>query len=227
MSEDSVVASSPVPAGPRRSAASIAREAEVEDWVRHIQYGIDREQHFQRLFHLYSPGLYHFLLYSGVEREDALDLIQETFIRVYQHVDGFRFDSSFKTWLFEIARNLWRNSLRSRAAGKRKAEEVSLGDGPDNESLLVDHAAPSETVLQDLLAAEAADQLHQAVHRLPPQMRRCVQLSFQGLSYPQIACILKTEAATVKSHMHQARQRLRAALGDYLHPYDFDPERPA
>jgi RNA polymerase sigma-70 factor (ECF subfamily) len=196
--------------------------------VREIQRGVDRERNFQRLYQLYSPGLYHFLLHCGVSGDDALDLIQETFVRVYQHVDRFRFDSSFKTWLFEIARNLWRNDLRSRAAEKRRGEEVSLGDGDREGIHLLEHRAITpEAALPDLLAAEEAAQLHQAVGQLPPQMRRCVQLFFQGLSYPQIARVMQTEAATVKSQMYQARQRLRAALGEYFNPYDFDPGGPA
>jgi RNA polymerase sigma-70 factor, ECF subfamily len=227
-----LLASRPPAAEPGFSPAPAADpEAEARRRILELQRGVDPEANFRHLFEAYHRPLSSFFLQHGVPRDEALDLVQETFFRVYKNIGGFRFGSSFKTWLLEIALNLWRNSLRHRSAEKRKAEEVPLEQAVLNEGGLpagpAGGEAESRTVLDGLLLAEQARLLHGAVQELPPQMRRCVQLYLYGdLSYPEIAALLQVEAATVKSQMHQARQRLRQTLGEYFEHLDFDRKGP-
>lgn len=72
-----------------------------------------------------------------------------------------------------------------------------------------------EEPLHDMLEEERSRLLRNALEELPPQMRRCVQLRVQDLRYREIAEILKVSIDTVKAHLYQARQLLKAKLGDY------------
>ncbi len=185
----------------------------------------NRSEDFKALFHEHYRSVYFFFTNRGVSVEEARDLTQETFLRAYKGMEVFRYEASFKTWLFQIATNLWRNTIRSRSAAKRDAPEVSLEDELNSGcSILSDqggsqgHDSPLSRVLSD----EAIEQLENAIEELPDQMRRCAQLRiFQELKYREIAELMKLSIETVKSQLHQARQRLRRRLSDYFDDIDF------
>jgi RNA polymerase sigma-70 factor, ECF subfamily len=180
------------------------------------------EPGFQELFHRYFQPVHSFFRNQGFSRDDSFDLTQETFLRVYKSIGSFRHEATFKTWLFQIATNLWRNELRRRAAGKRDAQEVSL-DGPaapgDEEEMTAADLAPDAAPgpLQGVLAEERLKLLREALEELPPQMRRCVLLRVdRELKYREIADLLQLSIETVKSQIHQARERLKGRLGDAI-----------
>lgn len=182
---------------------------------------------FQRLFDQYYRPVYYFFLRRGMSDEDARDLAQETFFRVYKGMEGYRGDAQVQSWLFQIATNLWKNQVRHETAGKRKAWEVSLegamekGFEPVTPLSPVRGAAPPGP-LTGLLAAEEVQVLRQAFEDLPPQMRRCVMLRIdQDLKYREIAAVMQISIDAVKSHLGQARDRLKKDLGRYFEIPDF------
>ena len=185
----------------------------------------NRSADFQALFHEHYRSVHFFFANRGFSIEESRDLTQETFLRAYKGVEAFRYEASFKTWLFQIATNLWRNAIRSRNAAKRDAQEVSLEDELyGGHPSLSDFGGPHGygTPLSRLLASEAVQQLEAALEELPPQMRRCAQLRlFQELKYREIAELMKLSIETVKSQLHQARQRLRQRLSGYFDDIDY------
>lgn len=184
-----------------------------------------RSDDFQTLFDEHYRSLLFFFTNRGFTLDEARDLTQETFLRAYKGVKAFRYEASYKTWLFQIATNLWRNTIRSRSAAKRAAQEVSLEEELDSgRPVLSDGGGAGRvgTPLSEVLADEAAGQLESALEELPSRMRRCVQLRlFQDLKYREIAQLMQLSIETVKSQLHQARHRLRQSLSGYFDDIDF------
>lgn len=180
------------------------------------------DDEFRRRFERYFGPVYSFFMNRGIPREEARDLTQETFLRVYQSMSGFRGEASFETWMFQIATNLWRNHLRNRLAEKRSAQEVSLdAAAQEGRQLPLDRPLPGRLPeagpLDGVLAGEQRAMLRQALADLPPKMRRCVLLRIdQDLKYREIAELLRVSIETVKSQLSQARDRLEAEVGRYF-----------
>jgi RNA polymerase sigma-70 factor (ECF subfamily) len=186
----------------------------LDEW----QAGINREEHFRRLFERYYRPLYRFFEKRGFTAAECHDLTQETFLRVYKGMESFRREAPFEAWLYQIAANTYCKSLRWQATQKRAAQHVPLESamaetqGPPHQSAPL---APGP--LEDVLEKERLHLLRAAVEELPEQMRKCVLLRvYQELSYQEIAVVMRLSVETVKAHLYQARQRLKAKLGDYF-----------
>lgn len=162
------------------------------------------------LFHRYYRPVVAFFQNKGFSAEESRDLAQETFLRVYRYRERFRGESSPVTWLFQIATNLYKNQLRSQAAQKRDAEEVSL-DSTDAK-----HPESEDSVLDMMLSGERSRILREALKELPPQMQKAVMLRVTDMKYREIAEEMKVSIETVKAHLYQARQHLRDRLSDYF-----------
>src|SRR5207249_1944902 len=123
----------------------------------------------------HSAALARFAVSSG-ERSDVDELVQDTFVRAFNSLDGFRGDSSFRTWLFTIERRLL---LDRRRAEKRRRDRVELQE---------DDAATAYDALDAVVADETEKRLHDAVKRLSPMQRDVFALRVaEGLSYKEIA----------------------------------------
>jgi RNA polymerase sigma-70 factor, ECF subfamily len=166
----------------------------------------------QGLFREHSRRILGFFRNRGFSREDSFDLTQETFLRAHRGLTLVRRRTSLRSWLFQIAANVWRNELRRRGAGKRDGREVPLdpfpADGADD---------PRPGGVPDpgagLLAAERLYLVRRAVQELPARMRHCFLLRVdQELTYREIALILHTSLEGVKSQIYEARRRLRERL---------------
>lgn len=158
-----------------------------------------------------------FFMRRGFPPEDSRDLAQDTFLRVYKNMEEFRGESSFETWLFQIAGNLYKNRLRSQGAQKRDAQEVPL-ETPEGEEV-ADRSGDrkEDDPLGSMLAEERERVLRTALQALPPQMRQAVLLRVdRDLKYREIADLMSVSIETVKAHLYQARQQLRNRLADYF-----------
>jgi len=141
-------------------------------------------------------------------------------LKVHRGLPAFRYEARFETWLFQIAANLYRNTLRSQSTLKREAQEVSLDEAAEEPG---GPATPTgETgALDEVLSEERSQVLHDALAELPCQMRRCVELRVhQDLRYREIADLMQVSIDTVKAHLYQARQQLKSKLSGYF----ADPE---
>lgn len=189
--------------------------------VRSFQAGHRPEAAFRVLFDHFHPPVRRFFARQGLSPEDALDLAQETFLGIYRGLKGFRGDARLSTWVFQIARTTWLKRLRSRSADKRAGVEVPAETIEPAEPAVARPAAQLDSMLDD----ERRRQLDRAVRRLPEQMRRALLLRIgQDLKYRQIAEEMDVSIDTVKAHLFQARQRLKAELAD-LADGAFEPGR--
>jgi RNA polymerase sigma-70 factor, ECF subfamily len=199
----------------------------MADWERQdarhlvqlIQQGKDRERHFGELFRRFHGTVRGYFRGKRLPPQDCEDLTQDVFLRVFRGIDGFRADSRFERWLFEIADHVFANELRRRKAEKRGGREESL-DGMEREPEPVldgpGHLGqPPPQPLQTLLADERTTALARSISGLPPQMRTCVELRYQkDLKYREIAERMGITIDTVKAHLHQAKKRLQLELGE-------------
>jgi len=173
----------------------------------------------EELFRRYHRPMVAYFVRRGFSVEESRDLAQETFLRVFKNMDSFRGESAVETWLFQIASNLYKNTLRSLQTQKRDAQEVSL-DG--TEAAALERGSTERDALGDILAEERARRLRAALEDLPPQMRQAVYLRVDGdLKYREIAELMHVSIETVKAHLYQARQHLRDRLADYFTDSEF------
>lgn len=173
-------------------------------------------QEFEELYRSHYRLVRGFFRRRGLTDEDCCDLTHDTFLGAYRGYDDYRGEASPKTWLLTIAGHLWLNRLRERSAAKRSSPEVPLDGWPDGgESLLAQEAfvVGPEDPLSGVLDTERQQLLGHAVETLPPQMRRCFMLYYyQGRKYREIAELLGISIETVKSQIHQAKDKLRQHL---------------
>jgi RNA polymerase sigma-70 factor, ECF subfamily len=194
----------------------------IEALVEQLRGGTRREESFRLLFDRYHWPLVRFFEGRGFSTEECQDLVQETFLRAYRGIEGFRGDSLLGHWLFRIAHNTSLKALRRGATAKRAGATVSWEETEGEGSLPVPpHGAETPAPLRRLLTGERRELLSQAIAGLPAQMRRCVRLRvFQDLDYAEIAEVLQISPSTVKVQMFKARKRLQVELEDAL--IDFD-----
>jgi RNA polymerase sigma-70 factor, ECF subfamily len=186
----------------------------------------DFDEQYQAAFEEYVESVLSFFLRKGFPREEAEDLTQESFLRVYQSIGGFRGEASLKTWIFQIATNTWRNEIRKRRADKRGGLEISLeGEVEKGESIRADRPLlgwneGSPGALEKILVDEGKRKLHEVLERLPPRMRNCVLLRIQDLKYREIADLMGVKIGTVKAQLSIAQDRLKEELGPYFDLFD-------
>jgi RNA polymerase sigma-70 factor, ECF subfamily len=168
------------------------------------------------LMERHAPRLFQFLYRMLGNEDDANDLAQETFARVFRARGSFRSNEKFSTWLYSIAANLARNQFRWRS----RHPNISL-DAPHEESpeqslastLPSGVAAPSEHAL----AMERATAIRTAVSRLPEDMRDAIVLcEWEEKTMAEAAAILDTTPKAIESRLYRARQLLRDRLKQWL-----------
>ncbi len=144
------------------------------------------------------------------DRDEALDLSQEVFLRVFRTLSSFRAQSALRTWIYRIVINQARNRQRWWRR-RHRAEQVSL----DEHQRQCGELESTQDVLPDRLLAskETAARIWQALDRLPFDQRTALILrEVDGLRYEEIAFSLGIAVGTVKSRLTRARQALRADL---------------
>ncbi len=173
--------------------------------------------HFEQLFERYYRPVNYYFARRGCSQQDCQDLTQETFLGVYKGMDRYRQDATIETWLFMIAANIWRNWLRNRSAQKRDAPEVPLEQTFERDKESTTNPHQQNDPLEHVLIGEEWSLLRKELAELPPRMRDCLLLRIdQGLKYREIATIMETSVETVKSQLHQARERLKKKLSEHF-----------
>ncbi len=152
-------------------------------------------------------------LYRYTQNEhDALDLAQETFVRVYQHRARFRAGARFSTWMFQIALNLARS--RGRWLKRHPTDPLESGsETPNSKVQISKEANPADQAV----TVERAAAVRRAVADLPPDLREAVLLfEYDDKSHAEIAAIVRATPKAVETRLYRARQQLRKALTRYL-----------
>ncbi len=166
---------------------------------------------FQNLYREFQPVICKFFLKRGLTPEEAQDLTQATFLNAYKGLDDFRHNASLKTWLFQIARNVWRSRFRVQSFQKNQGDIVPFDQGTEKASPL-DHPDYRDP-LAVLITKQESLYLRRAITQLPDQMRLCLYLyHYHEMKYREIADTMQLEINTVKSHLHQGRLKLKQLL---------------
>jgi RNA polymerase sigma-70 factor (ECF subfamily) len=153
---------------------------------------------FEQAVQSHERGLMRYLVRAtGGDREDALDLFQETWLRAYRAYPSLEPGAALSPWLFRIAANLCRNRARDRMRRAR----VMVEGGHE----LVERAATPG-------GSDGAIALSDAIDALPPRQRRSlIMRKFDGLSYDEIGASLNCSAESARAHVYQALRKLKQA----------------
>jgi RNA polymerase sigma-70 factor, ECF subfamily len=173
------------------------------------------EQSFALLLHRYRTPLVNFLYRMVRNREQAEDLAQEVFIRVYRARADYVPSAKFTTWLFRIATNLALNSVRDT---RHQRMEVSLDapvtvDSEEGDERPLDVAEKSPNIEEHLVQEAQRDMIRHAIDKLPEKQRAAVLLhKYQDLDYGEISKILSCSESALKSLLFRAYETLRVEL---------------
>jgi len=137
------------------------------------------------------------------ERSDVEEIVQDTFVRAFGSLDGFRGESSLRTWLFTIARRL---VLDRRRAIRRRGEQVEVQEGD---------VATEYDALDGVVADETHERLRRAMAGLTPTQREVFVLRVsEGMSYKEIADTVGTTEGAARVHYHNAMRAIKEFLDD-------------
>ncbi|GBF35619.1 RNA polymerase sigma factor RpoE [Desulfocucumis palustris] len=169
------------------------------------------EAAFSELIQIYQNRVYTICFQLTGNSEDAKDLAQETFIRLYGALPGFRGQSAFTTWLYRIIHNLWANELRKR----KNKQTISLNAPIHTEEGEIDRTPADEKSNPEQLieAGEERKLIWTAIDTLNQEQRTVLVLrELHGYSYEEIARGLGWSPGTVKSRLNRARLHLKEQL---------------
>jgi len=167
------------------------------------------QEAFRLIFERFARPIISFIYDMVSQRDLAEELAQETFVRAYKSIQGLKDDAKLSTWLFGIAKNVARESLRSRVKDERRVE---MEDGRVLE--LSDRGLPPD---RQLLDRELNRVIHRALGELDEDKRLVFTLKvFQQRSYEEIAEITGSSVAKLKTDLHRARAEMRRRIQPYL-----------
>ena len=163
---------------------------------------------FRLIFERYSRPVISFIFDMVNDRALAEELTQETFVRAYRAMRTMRAETKLSTWLFGIARNVARESLRARA---RTGNHVDLSD-----KSVVDLSDNTPAPVEGLLSKELNAIIHRSLEALDEDKRLVFTLKvFHQCSYEEIACITGFSLAKLKTDLHRARAEMRKRISPY------------
>ncbi len=202
---------------PSNEGASDLSDTDDLALVRRAQQG-DKAV-FRVLFERYHRRVYALALAVLKSPQDAHDVVQEAFVKVYRHLPDFQGNSSFYTWLYRISMNLAIDQHRRRKAARLVAyDDARSQRDSDTEPATgavptVDRADPARTHSR----RELAHKLQEALATLPEYHQQVILLrEVEGLSYEEIAKIMKVPKGTIMSRLFHARRKMQAALAEYV-----------
>jgi RNA polymerase sigma-70 factor (ECF subfamily) len=196
----------------RQTAA--AKVAEEHALVRKAQEG-DR-QSFDELVRRYDRDVLRLAMNIVHRPEDARDIYQETFLKVYRNLHRFRFECSFYTWLYRVATNVGLDYLRRRTT--RREDQAPVPEDTEGASTrdFFDRQPqqnPSTNPERQLLGHEISGRIHEAMKRLSPRERMVFEMKhYEGMRLRAIGDVLGTSEETVKNSLFRATRKLRASL---------------
>jgi RNA polymerase sigma-70 factor (ECF subfamily) len=175
------------------------------------------EAAFEQLVRAYDQSVLRLALNLLRSPDDASDVYQEAFLRVYRNLHTFRFDCSFHTWLYRIVTNLCLDHLRKRKVRREESTVVETGEGPlDRIDSLAEERAHGDPQRR-LLSRELRSKIEAVLLDLTPRERMVFELRhYQGMRLRAIGDMLGTSEEAAKNCLFRATQKMRVALGDFV-----------
>jgi RNA polymerase sigma-70 factor, ECF subfamily len=182
--------------------------------IRAVQRG-DQDA-FEQLVRAYDQSVLRLAMNLLRSQEDARDVFQEAFLRVYRSIDAFRFDCSFHTWLYRIVTNICLDYLRKRKVRKEDPAVVDTPEGPLDRMNDFEEEAAHADPERSLWNRQLGRRIEVALVLLTPRERMVFELRhYQGLRLRNIGEILGTSEEAAKNCLFRATQKMRAELGDF------------
>ncbi|MBV8811275.1 MAG: sigma-70 family RNA polymerase sigma factor [Acidobacteriaceae bacterium] len=183
--------------------------------IRAAQHG-DSEA-FEQLVRAYDQNVLRMAFNLLHSREDARDVYQEVFLRVYRNLPKFRFDCSFSTWLYRIVANLCLDQLRKRKVRKETSPAIETTAGEMDSLQFVPERRAEVDPQRRLLSAEVNTRVNEVLEGLTPRERIVFEMRhFQGMRLRAIGDALGVTEEAAKNCLFRATQKMRAALGDFV-----------
>ena len=155
-------------------------------------------------------------------RQDAEDLLQETYLRAYKYYDKFQEGTNFKAWLFKILKNTFINRYRKRQRQPLKNSFDEIEGAFESKLLESPLTARGATPEEELMIGALDQDVQQALEALPEDYRTAVELAdLEGLSYREIADRLGIPLGTVMSRLYRGRRKLEAVLLRYAREHGY------
>lgn len=170
---------------------------------------------FQELVEKYQRRMYAVAYGIVGNREDALDAVQEAFVKAYRSLPEFKGESAVYTWLYRITVNSAIDIARKRG----RHEQVEFREEIDVEEEKGEYpvASSTENPVERLMRKELGEVIEKAILSLPVDQRTAIVLrEIEGLSYKEIAQVMGTSEGTVMSRLHYGRKKLQELLEPYL-----------
>lgn len=172
---------------------------------------------FEKLVQAYDQSVLRLALNLLRSPDDASDVYQEAFLRVYRNLHSFRFDCSFHTWLYRIVTNLCLDHLRKRKVRKEESTVVDTSEGPVDRLDVVTEDRVQGDPQRSLYCRQVNDRIRFALSELTPRERMVFEMRhFQGMRLRAIGEILGTSEEAAKNCLFRATQKMRSALGDFV-----------
>ena len=187
--------------------------------VQRVRSGDQRA--YKTLVERYQRKVYSVAVGMLKDREEARDVAQEAFVKVYRYLDHFKGDASFYTWLYRITVNICIDVMRRKGAGAGRAENVEFDETVQhdvNEANLGALGSRLGTNPQkSALRKELAEKIQAALEQVPEKHRAILLLrEIEGMSYEDLARTLDIPKGTVMSRLFHARLKVQKVLNEYL-----------
>jgi RNA polymerase sigma-70 factor (ECF subfamily) len=188
---------------------------QVDSLIRAAQRG-DQDA-FEQLVRTYDQSVLRLAMNLLRSPEDARDVYQEAFLRVYRNLDTFRFDCSFHTWLYRIVTNICLDQLRKRKVRKEEPSVIETSEGPVDRMDTFEEEAALADPERTMWNQQLRDRIEGALADLTPRERLVFELRhYQGLRLRNIGEVLGTTEEAAKNCLFRATQKMRSVLGDFV-----------
>jgi RNA polymerase sigma-70 factor (ECF subfamily) len=172
---------------------------------------------FEQLVQAYDQGVLRLAFNLLRSTDDASDIYQEAFLRVYKNLHTFRFDCTFHTWLYRIVTNLCLDHLRKRKVRREEPTTVDTSDGPVDRMEIVTEDRAEGDPQRKLFSRQLSSRIRTALSELTPRERMVFEMRhYQGMRLRAIGEVLGTTEEAAKNCLFRATQKMRVALGDFV-----------
>jgi len=183
--------------------------------IRAAQRG--EESAFEELVRQYDQNVLRMAFHLLGSTEDANDIYQETFLRVYRNLHRFRHDCSFHTWLYRIVTNLCLDVLRKRKVRKEESPTVATSEGELDRMDSVPDSRAHGDPQRELFSRQLEGRIREVLTSLTPRERIVFEMRhYEGMRLREIGEALDTTEEAAKNCLFRATQKMRAALGDFI-----------
>lgn len=196
-------------------AQAAAVRMDEPELIRAAQAGDQRA--FEQLVRLYDQNVLRLAVNLLRSPEDANDVYQEAFLRVYKNLHTFRFDCSFHTWLYRIVTNLCLDALRKRRVRREENTVVETSEGFLDRMDTLEEGRGDGDPQRQLMSSQLRARIREVLSELTPRERTVFEMRhYQGLRLRAIGDMLGTSEEAAKNCLFRATQKMRAALGDFV-----------